>query len=130
MRLNSRDQHDCCHVVRVLTTFVHHPGAHFCLGFELLNAGESIHARCLGGGGGGGLPSSVAAGMSPSLAPPVDPHALRQQQQRRMRVVQKVAHQLVVALNFLRNHDMIHADIKTDNLLLVDGMRALLLSFR
>lgn len=121
VRLQHLDPHDACHVVRIITTFTH--GPHFCLVFERLNARPwSLDSLC----GAMGLQKhpSHHSQETTSLVPSTSlrPAPLTVDPVLKLKQLQKITMQLILALTFLKSNRLIHADIKLENLLLVHGM--------
>jgi serine/threonine protein kinase len=100
--LNQADAESFCPVVRLFSTFYFQ--SHFCLVLELL--GQSLHEHVLSQG----LEQKNIAQPNQQAT-----------QGLPLADIREVALQLVAALGLVSNQRMIHADIKPDNVLLVDG---------
>ena len=98
-RVNAADPLDVSRVVRCLSTFYFE--GHFCIVFELLSATPLRH--CV----------EVACQVTTSRK--TDPAILR------LSAIRKITAQLVAALAFLQQQNIIHADVKPENVLLRDG---------
>eukprot|EP00051_Salpingoeca_urceolata_P012666 m.156576 g.156576 ORF g.156576 m.156576 type:complete len:971 (+) comp17564_c0_seq3:278-3190(+) len=96
-QLRNLDHQGTCHVTRCYSAFW--MGDHFCVVFELLTATPLHH--CL----------DVAAQSSLTMG----------EQAARLHATRKVAAQLLAALALLRRANLIHADIKPENVLLRDN---------
>lgn len=91
--------------MRLITTLDY--CGHFCLVFELLDPKPLS------------IPVRIEQQQQHLMATTVnDPTIVRRHMERiKSKTVRKLAHQLVVALAFLRRHRLIHADLKPENLL-------------
>jgi serine/threonine protein kinase len=95
--LNQADTQSFCPVVRLFSTFYFQ--SHFCLVLELL--GHSLHDH-ISTQGAEGQRGNQAQGLPLSD-------------------IREIALQLVAALGLISNQNMIHADIKPENILLLDS---------
>lgn len=109
--LNNYDSEDVCHIVRILTTFQYYQ--HFCLAFELLQA-KPLSISFL-------LDSYPINNCEPKQ--PIPPRVgQRVVARQKLSMIRKLAFQLMLSLLFLQEHDLIHADLKPDNILFRNGI--------
>ncbi|XP_062510375.1 probable serine/threonine-protein kinase dyrk1 isoform X2 [Corticium candelabrum] len=90
--LNRADPHDCVHIIRLLDMFSF--DAHVCLVYELM--------------------SSLLLRHKIEIIPRTSEY-----KKKKLKIISKIAVQILVMLQFLYRMNVIHADLKPDNILLV-----------
>ena len=112
VQLNLDDVADNFHIVRIVTTFSYND-LHFCLVFERLYSRKIfVHAPF-----NSPNPYHLTQYL-PASAPSAEER--RRRERLGIQMIRELAQQIMLSLMLLREHKLLHADIKAENLLFTD----------